>query len=231
MELQILLTAGPTREFIDDVRYLSNRSSGRMGFALAREFAALGAYVTVIAGPTEVPPPTGEPGIAVESVVSARDMFEAVAERFATCTVFVAAAAVADYRPAERQMGKIKKTADALTIELVPNPDILFEMGHRRTASQTVVGFALEVAAPLENANEKLRRKNCDLIVLNSPENFGSGTSPLTIIGATGILTTITGATKFETAATLAAVILDFHRQRQHQSQSQSQTTDHTVAP
>ncbi|MGE0434671.1 MAG: phosphopantothenoylcysteine decarboxylase [Planctomycetota bacterium] len=184
--LQVLVTAGPTREYIDDVRYLTNRSSGRMGIELARAMAATGARVTLVAGPCEVPLPWDEPRITVVEVVSGQQMFDAVADRFARCDVFVSAAAVADYRPTHRVEGKLKKTDSALQLELEPNPDVLLEMGQRRTSDHFIVGFALEVADAGANARSKLNRKNCDVIVLNSPANFGLRTSELRLIGPEG---------------------------------------------
>lgn len=215
---RVLLTAGPTREYLDDVRYLSNRSSGRMGVALARAFAAQGAAVTLVAGPCEVALPRGEPGIEVVPVTSAEQMFAAVAERFAACDVFVAAAAVADYRPAKRLAGKHKKEAQApdaaWTIELVANPDILYEMGQRKQAGQTLVGFALEVAddKARNHAEAKLERKRLDLIVLNSPANFGDAAETLTVLGRNAEPQTIAEATKEAAAAVLAQRILAVHR-------------------
>ncbi len=214
---RVLLTAGPTREYLDAVRYLSNRSSGRMGVALARAFAAQGATVTLVAGPCEVALPRGgEAGIAeVVEVVSAAEMYDAVASRFAACDIFVAAAAVADYKPAERLEGKRKKEAaggNHWTLELVPTADILLEMGKRKGPRQTVVGFALEAHDALANANAKRERKRCDLIVLNSPANFGDAADTLTLLDDTGkVRRQINEPSKESAAAALVEEILS-HR-------------------
>jgi len=226
--IQILVTAGPTREYIDDVRYLSNRSSGRMGIAIARAFVAaapIDCDVTIIAGPCEVPLPHGEPRITVVQVTSATDMRDAVADRFAACDVFVAAAAVADFRPVSRYPGKKKKdsaTPEAgWTIDLVPNPDILAEMGAQRRPDQLVVGFALEVSPPgepdqpLAHAVGKRNRKGADWIVLNSPANFGDGrdaihlVGPDAVTGEVGLVATIDEPTKEATAASLVRWLLE----------------------
>lgn len=191
----ILVTAGPTREFIDDVRFLSNLSTGRMGIEIAMAFAGAGVPTTLVLGPTSIAPPAMA-NLSVVDVVSAQQMFDAVEARFAACRMFIAAAAVADYRPVARATGKLKKatTPDAkdapITLQLQPTPDILFEMGQRRRPApeQILVGFALEVQNPIEHARGKLARKRCDLICLNSPANFGPDASAegLTLISAEG---------------------------------------------
>ena len=206
--LRVLITAGPTREFIDDVRYLSNRSSGRMGIELARAFAATGAQVTLVAGPCDVPLPDGETGITSTSVVSAQEMFEAVNARFPNCDMFVAAAAVGDYRPAERITGKLKKTDEPLRLELVPNPDILMLMGQRRRDDQFLVGFALEVQDADAHARGKLQRKKCDVVVLNTPANFGENAADLRLIGAEGEFDRLVSGDKAGLARSLCTVLL-----------------------
>lgn len=171
--MRFLITAGPTREFLDDVRFLGNPSTGSMGLAVAEAAVARGHEATVVLGPTTLPDP---PRVTVHRVVSARGMHAAVMERVADADACVMTAAVCDYRPRARFDGKIKKGSEELTLELVKNPDILAEVG-RMAAGRALVGFALEAAPPdeaLKLARDKLRRKRCDLVVLNRPGSFAS---------------------------------------------------------
>ena len=163
-----LVTAGPTREHWDPVRYLSNRSSGKMGIALAEELEAAGFRVTLVLGPGVSPPA----GIHSVSVVSARDMLRETAKRFSKCDVFLSAAAVSDFRPAAVSDGKIH--AKRIRLNLVPNPDILLEMGKKKKKNQVLAGFALEDSRAEERAVSKMKRKNCDLMVLNGTETMES---------------------------------------------------------
>ena len=167
----VLLTAGPTREAIDPVRYISNRSSGRMGFALAAAAARCGARVTLIAGPVNQPTPAGVHRIDVES---ADAMHQAVMQRVAECDIFVACAAVADYRVATPAEAKIKKQADTMEIALVRNPDILADVAGRPQPPFTV-GFAAETHAMQEHAEDKRRRKGLDMIAANWVGRPGTG--------------------------------------------------------
>ena len=158
MPLNILITAGPTREYLDDVRYLSNASTGRMGYALADAAARRGHRVTLVTGPTALPVP--EAVAMVRTVDSAREMLTAVSEEFASADVLIACAAVSDYRPRERQSGKLKRESqETLHLELVRNPDIVAEMAARRRQGQVLIGFALEAADGEANAVAKLQRK------------------------------------------------------------------------
>jgi len=161
----VLVTAGPTREALDPVRYLSNRSSGRMGYALAEAARRRGATVHLISGPTALPAPAG---VERTEVVSAAEMAAAAACAFPACTVAFLAAAVADYRPAKVSPGKIKKSVGPAALELEPTPDILASLG-RQKARQLLVGFAAETDAgqALAHARAKLQGKNADLVVLN----------------------------------------------------------------
>jgi phosphopantothenoylcysteine decarboxylase/phosphopantothenate--cysteine ligase len=168
----VLITAGATREEIDPVRFISNRSSGRMGFALAEAARARGAQVTVIAGMTTAPEPYG---IELVRVCSAEEMLRAVLERLPHATAFIAAAAVADYRPVTRQAQKIKKTGARLTLELEPTPDILATVAARKHESLLVVGFAAETERVVEHARDKLERKGLDLVVANDVSQKGAG--------------------------------------------------------
>jgi phosphopantothenoylcysteine decarboxylase/phosphopantothenate--cysteine ligase len=187
----VLVTAGPTLEDIDPVRFVGNRSSGRMGFALAAEAVKRGARVTLIAGPTSVEPPSvGE----VVRVRSAAEMHRAVLEKADSADIVIMAAAVADYAPEERAGQKIAKTDQAMTIVLKRTPDILGELGMRRLASghgPLLVGFAAETDDIVGRATEKLRKKHVDLIVANDVSRVDGGfdvdTNAVTIIGAAGL--------------------------------------------
>jgi phosphopantothenoylcysteine decarboxylase / phosphopantothenate---cysteine ligase len=173
--LTILITAGPTREEIDPVRYISNHSSGKMGYALARAARRRGAQVLLISGPTSLVQPDG---VRVVNVTSAVEMQREVMARAAECDVVIKAAAVADYRPLVRSGAKIKKTGDSATIELVKNPDILAGLGSMVSGVKPrpfLVGFAAETEALAENAAKKLREKNLDMIVANDVSQADAG--------------------------------------------------------
>ena len=172
-EERILITAGPTYEDLDPVRYLGNRSTGRMGIALAEAAAARGASVELILGPTELA--TTASGITVTAVRSAREMHAAALTLWPDCTSAILSAAVADYRPAEIAEEKIKKSAGELTVRLVRNPDIAAELGASKRPDQLLIGFALETENGVANARAKLERKQLDFIVLNSPRTPGAG--------------------------------------------------------
>jgi phosphopantothenoylcysteine decarboxylase/phosphopantothenate--cysteine ligase len=170
--MTIMVTAGPTREEVDPVRYVSNHSSGKMGYALARAAWRRGARVLLVSGPTALTPPFGAEFIPVES---ARQMRDAVLARAPECDVIVKAAAVADYRPRERAGDKLKKRDEEMIIELVKNPDILRELGGAKRPGQLLVGFAAETADLETNAMAKLTGKNLDLIVANDVSAPGAG--------------------------------------------------------
>ena len=170
---RVLITAGPTREEIDPVRYISNYSSGKMGFAIARAAWRRGAQVTLVSGPTCLPAPWGVVIVAVES---ADEMYQAVMERGKESSVIIKAAAVADYRPLARAGEKLKKQGDIMTLELVKNRDILTELGKEK-GTRLLVGFAAETTDLLTNALKKLRDKNVDLLVANDVTEAGAGFS------------------------------------------------------
>jgi phosphopantothenoylcysteine decarboxylase/phosphopantothenate--cysteine ligase len=160
---KIVITAGPTREPIDPVRYITNRSSGKMGYAMARAAAAQGADVVLISGPVSLPAP---PGIELRNVQTAQDMYDATHECIADADIFVAAAAVADYRPAELKEQKIKKNEESMSIDLVRCPDILASVAALRAAPFTV-GFAAETEKVDDYARSKLEKKKLDMIIAN----------------------------------------------------------------
>ena len=170
--LTVLLTAGPTREALDPVRFISNRSTGRMGFAVAEAAALAGARVTLVSGPVSLKTPPGVERIDVESAI---DMHAAVMERARQADIFIATAAVADYRAAQLADRKIKKSSESLTLELVRNPDILAEVAALRSHRPFVVGFAAETHDVVPYAEDKRRRKNLDLIAANQVGMAGSG--------------------------------------------------------
>ena len=170
---RVLVTAGPTQEPIDPVRYIGNRSSGRMGFAVAEEAAARGARVDLVTGPVSLS--TTRPGITRTDVATAAEMAAACKALAPGCDVVVMSAAVADYRPLDPARGKIKKKAAPLHLGLEPTEDVLAWMGAHRQEGQVLVGFALETDDALGHAMEKMRRKNADLLVLNSLEHEGAG--------------------------------------------------------
>lgn len=187
---KLLITAGPTYEKIDPVRFIGNYSSGKMGYAIANEAAARGADVVLVSGPV------GDslqvhPGVKLVKVESAVQMLEAAAEAFQTADIAILSAAVADYRPAREYDRKIKREKDGIeSLELVKNPDIAATLGASKHPGQILVGFALETDHELDNAAEKLRRKNLDMIVLNSLRDKGAGfgvaTNKVSLIYADG---------------------------------------------
>lgn len=170
---KVLISAGPTYEAIDPVRFIGNHSSGKMGFALAECVAALGGEVQLVSGPSSLS--TAHPSIHRTNVTSAAEMLEACEQHWSRADIGIMAAAVADYRPAQVADQKMKKKDDALTIILEATKDILKGLGQQKTERQLLVGFALETENELEHAKGKLERKNLDLIVLNSLNDPGAG--------------------------------------------------------
>ena len=170
--MKILVTAGPTREEIDPVRYISNHSSGRMGYAIARAARVRGAEVTLVSGPVSICPPQG---VALINIVSAEEMRCSVLAIAGKFDVIIKAAAVADYRPAARENQKIKKKSSEESLALVKNSDILAELGKTKHTGQTLVGFAAETENLFDNASAKLKAKNLDLIVANDVSAAGAG--------------------------------------------------------
>lgn len=169
--MKILITAGPTREFIDPIRFISNRSTGKMGFAIADAARQRGHGVTLIAGPVTLPTPAGVTRI---DVVSARDMLAAVTEHLPRHDVLIMSAAVADWRPAQTATVKLKKEAMSATLQLEPNPDILKTIAPLK-GSRLFVGFAAETGDPRAEAQRKLQAKGLDLIVANDVTQPGAG--------------------------------------------------------
>ena len=188
-KMRVLVTAGPTYERIDSVRFIGNYSSGKMGFALAEALVSMGATVELVSGPTSLS--VHHPLIHRTDVESARQMFDAATTLFPDCQAAILSAAVADYRPEHTADHKLKKQGeDGMTLKLVQNPDILATLGSRKVEGQTLIGFALETDNEMDNARHKLEKKNLDYIVLNSLRDKGAGfgvdTNRVTIIGRSG---------------------------------------------
>jgi phosphopantothenoylcysteine decarboxylase / phosphopantothenate---cysteine ligase len=185
---KVLVTAGPTYEPIDPVRFIGNHSSGKMGIALSKELANRGAEVNLVMGPSALASPI--PGVNLQKVQTAEEMYEACVEAFQDSDVAIMSAAVADYTPAIKAQQKIKKTGDTITIELVKTKDILKTLGDQKKNGQILVGFALETSNEKEYALKKLECKNADLIVLNSLNDEGAGfgfdTNKITIFEKSG---------------------------------------------
>ena len=207
---KVLITSGRTKENIDPIRYLSNNSSGKMGYSLAQAAIDLGAEVTLISGPTNLEIPKGLKSFV--SVESALEMYEKVNEYFRYTDIFIACAAVADYRPKEYKKEKIKKSDSDLILELVRNPDILFEMGKKKD-NQLLIGFAAETNDIKENALKKLEKKNLDFIVANNASTMGNNTNTVEIIRKNNTSVKINQKNKIELAYDiLKEIILDLKK-------------------
>ena len=194
--LRFLVTAGPTREFLDPIRYLSNRSSGRMGYAIADVARAISSQVTLVSGPTALQAPKG---VEFVPVTTAQEMAEAVWSRFDAADICIMAAAVCDFRPRRMEKRKIKKGSFDGVLELEATPDILAELGRRRK-SQVLIGFAAETDDVETHAREKLTRKNLDLIVANETSAFDAETSRVTFITRGGKIEWLPEMPKIEVA-------------------------------
>jgi phosphopantothenoylcysteine decarboxylase/phosphopantothenate--cysteine ligase len=199
--MRILITAGPTREYLDPVRFLSNASSGRMGCALAAAAKAEGHEVLLVLGPCSARPPEVD---ELVRVTSAADMFEAVLARFDGCDVFIAAAAVCDYRPVFREEQKIKKTKGRITVEFERTSDILLHMSKRRRR-HFLVGFCLETEDLERRARDKLEVKRLDLVVANGVAAIDANRQDALLIPARGQAERLTGVTKQELARRILA--------------------------
>lgn len=170
--LSVLITAGPTQEALDPVRFLSNHSTGKMGYAIAQHAKMRGAQVTLVSGPVSLTPPSD---ITLIPVTSAQQMHDTVLSHLSKQDWIIKAAAVGDYRPASIANDKIKKKSGELSIELLKNPDILAEIGKRKQSHQTVCGFSMETRDLIENSRAKLEQKNCDMLVANNLKVEGAG--------------------------------------------------------
>lgn len=201
--MQILITAGPTREYIDDVRFLSNASSGRMGYSLAAAAVARGHQVQLVTGPVELQPPEG---CKVHRIETTDQLRKRCLELFPECDGVIATAAVCDYRPKERIVGKITKTGHPIVLELTETSDVLAELGGQK-GHRWVVGFALESQDPRNNAMRKLRMKNCNCIVLNDTSAIGSLTNAVEVLSPDAQTIASFKGTKDEVAGQLLGMI------------------------
>ena len=198
--MRILITAGPTREYLDDVRFLSNASSGRMGYAIAEACVAAGHETVLVSGPVSLEPPTG---CELHSVETTSDLETACKDLFPDCDGVIAAAAVCDYRPKHRATGKMKKTGDTVVFEMVETTDVLAALGRQKKSDQWILGFALESQDARENAMRKLKSKNCDFIVLNDTSAIGSADNSIEILDDTGEIAFAFAGDKNEIAVAL----------------------------
>jgi phosphopantothenoylcysteine decarboxylase/phosphopantothenate--cysteine ligase len=202
----VLVTAGPTREAIDPVRYISNYSSGKMGYAIASAFLNKGYRVVLVSGPVNIT--MSHPGLTIVPVNSADEMYAACKLHFPSVQIAVFAAAVADYKPAEAFTIKMKKSASEFDLRMVKNVDIAYEFGQVKTVNQVAVGFALETNDEEQNALKKLYKKNLDLIVLNSTQDkdatFGFDTNKITIINKDFVFRALPLKTKTEAGIDIA---------------------------
>ncbi len=209
---KVIVTAGPTHEAIDPVRFIGNNSSGKMGFAIAEELALQGAEVNLISGPTSLS--LTSPSINLMQVISADEMFQACVSLFPAMDVAILSAAVADFKPAVMANQKIKKGDAGLTIELTKTKDIAAELGKMKTKGQFTVGFALETENEIENAKKKIVSKNFDLIVLNSLNDKGAGfghdTNQITLIDRKNSRKKFNLKSKKEVARDIVNTIIDY---------------------
>jgi phosphopantothenoylcysteine decarboxylase/phosphopantothenate--cysteine ligase len=210
----VLVTAGPTYEPLDPVRFIGNRSSGKMGHQLAACAAEMGAHVTLVTGPSHLIPPKVDKLVQVDT---AAEMYDAVSRHFALADITILAAAVADYAPKTVHAEKIKKKEAELNLELVKTVDIAAEMGKRKQSGQWLVGFALETEHELENAERKLRAKNLDMVVLNSTRDagatFGHDTNKITILKKDGSSISFDLKDKKEVASDIIHTLLDMNHE------------------
>jgi phosphopantothenoylcysteine decarboxylase/phosphopantothenate--cysteine ligase len=217
---QALITAGPTYELIDPVRFIGNFSTGKMGIALAETLADNGASVTLVLGPTHLS--TKHPLVTTIPVQSAQEMWDAATAAFPGTTIAIMAAAVADYRPEEKAVDKIKKAGDTLELRLTKTPDILAALGSRKQEGQIVVGFALETTNEVVYAAQKLQAKNADLMVINSLRDAGAGfghdTNKVTLLDKEGNSTALELQSKKDTAVAIVNRILEYQQQYEQQT-------------
>jgi phosphopantothenoylcysteine decarboxylase/phosphopantothenate--cysteine ligase len=210
---KVLITAGPTYEAIDPVRFIGNYSSGKMGFEIAKDCLRKGANVVLVSGPTKEV--LAHPNVTLLSVNSADEMLEIVQSEWHNCDYGIFSAAVADYRPKDKVFQKIKKSEDSLTLELVKNPDILAWAGENKKESQTLVGFALETNNLLENSKDKLKRKNLNLIVMNTLEDKGAGfagdTNKISILDNHNNFTSFELKSKSEVATDIVEYMINYN--------------------
>lgn len=210
--MRVLITSGPTREYLDDVRYLSNASSGRMGYAIAEAALAAGYEVVLVTGPVAIEPPAG---CEIHHIETTDQLLEKCVGLFPECEGVIAVAAVCDYRPVERIAGKITKTGTAVTFEFIETADVLAELG-RHKGDRWIVGFALESQDPRENAMRKLKMKNCDCIVLNDTSAIAADSNDVEVLNPAGETVACFSGSKPQVASELFAWIESEIAQRDH---------------
>ena len=214
---KILITAGPTREYLDPVRYITNESSGKMGYAIAETLFDLGADVYLVSGPVSIE--TYFPKERIINVKTGAEMFNECQKHFYSTNIAIFCAAVADYAPKETSQIKIKKIEEECTLVLQKNVDIAFEFGKVKTRFQKSIGFALETNDMLANAKLKLEKKNFDLIIMNSPtedQGFGHDTNKISILSKDMLIDTFELKSKKEVAIDIAKAIFDQSNQLQN---------------
>ena len=209
--MKFLVTAGPTHEHLDPVRFLANASSGKMGYAIAREARRRGHTVSLISGPTHLRPPRG---IRLTKVISAMSMRQAIKKEIRRSHCLIMAAAVADYRPAKSSSAKIRKGKGPRSLALVPNPDILGEIGRSRWPG-VLVGFSLETETGEARARNKLRQKRLDFIVQNAPATIGSDSITATILFSDGRRKILKQVSKAVAARRIVRLAEDARKERQ----------------
>jgi len=209
---KILITAGPTYEPIDPVRFIGNRSSGKMGYAIASELAERGAEVILVSGPVQIS--IEHSNIELIKVSTAEEMFNMCQKYFHQTDIAILAAAVADYKPVNVFTSKMKKTDNHMTIELEKTKDILFSLGQVKSENQLLIGFSLETDNELENSRKKLFGKNCDFIVMNSLRekgaSFGTDTNKITILDKSGSIVDFPVKNKTEVASDICNYIISY---------------------
>ncbi len=207
--MKIVVTAGPTIEPIDDVRCLTNFSSGKTGYGIAEAARERGHSVVLISGPVRMSPPAG---VRVVNVRTAIEMQQAIEAEFADSDALVMAAAVCDFRPAARHVGKLSRGSGALTLELVANPDIIASFGAKK-GERVIMGFALESENGVSSARAKCERKNCDLVALNSPSVLDSDSTVITLVFRTGEVRPLPELPKGDAACLLVKEVEKLHAQ------------------
>lgn len=208
MKLNYLITAGPTREYIDPVRFISNASSGKMGYAIAEEAASKGHNVVLVSGPVSLPRLAK---VKVVPVVSAKEMFDAVKKYFSNADILIGAAAVADYAPVKFSKKKIKKNAKDAFIKLMPTKDILGYFGSIKNG-RVIAGFALESNNLIKEAKRKLKTKNLDIITANYPENIGGDKGSVWLINKNGDITALKNMPKKRIAERIINETIKTHK-------------------
>lgn len=208
--MHILITAGPTREYIDPVRFITNGSTGKMGYACAIRAIKKGHRVTLITGPVTIAPPKG---VKIVKALTSSDMAREVEEHYPQCDCVIMTAAVSDYKPAKTQPFKIRKTGEAMTLKLIGTTDILASLG-RNKQNKILIGFAVQDQEPRQNASRKLENKNLDAIILNAPSAMGADKTDIQVLQRNSPWETHTNITKTRAAKTiisLAELLYDKH--------------------